>query len=262
VADEEAFFVVVGVDEPAGDALGTVTDDFAGLWFKDIDAVDLHAQRAIHLRQERDVRLAEDDEQVTLAGILEVFGPPMLHLKSGLWAWLGYREDWDGEPSAGRVRRFSFRSAGLTVHFGYRNVRHKPQMFRAEWAGWARWNGTNYSHQAGDAAHPHWQFDVLESLKRDDASERAATFLSVLKSEEGSAEPREFRPQTLDDDDVGDMIGVQELSRIHFASAAAWWKSQPGGIHAHAPSKAEDIQVWLRETLIYLLRELGRLQAV
>jgi hypothetical protein len=192
----------------------------------------------------------------------DVFVAPMLHLKSGLWAWLGYREDWDGEPSAGRVRRFSFRSAGLTVHFGYRNVRHKPQMFRAEWAGWARWNGTNYSHQAGDAAHPHWQFDVLESLKRDDASERAATFLSVLKSEEGSAEPREFRPQTLDDDDVGDMIGVQELSRIHFASAAAWWKSQPGGIHAHAPSKAEDIQVWLRETLIYLLRELGRLQAV
>ena len=26
VADEEAFFVVVGVDEPAGDAVGTVAD--------------------------------------------------------------------------------------------------------------------------------------------------------------------------------------------------------------------------------------------
>jgi hypothetical protein len=31
VADEEAFFVVVGVDEPAGDAVGAVADDFAGL---------------------------------------------------------------------------------------------------------------------------------------------------------------------------------------------------------------------------------------
>ena len=31
VADEEAFFVVVGVDEPAGDAVGAVADDFAGV---------------------------------------------------------------------------------------------------------------------------------------------------------------------------------------------------------------------------------------
>ena len=90
---------------------------------------------------------------------------PMLLLESGLWAWVGYREEWDSEPPAGRVRRFSFRSAGLTIHFGYRNVRHKPQMFRAEWAGWARWNGTDYGYQAGEAAHPHWQFDALESLK-------------------------------------------------------------------------------------------------
>ena len=31
MADEEAFFVVVGVDEPAGDTIGAVADDFAGL---------------------------------------------------------------------------------------------------------------------------------------------------------------------------------------------------------------------------------------
>src|SRR4051812_6287456 len=31
VADEEAFFVVVRVDEPAGDAFGAVAADFAGL---------------------------------------------------------------------------------------------------------------------------------------------------------------------------------------------------------------------------------------
>ena len=40
VADEKAFFVVVGVDEPAGDAVGSVADDFAGLGFEDIHAVD------------------------------------------------------------------------------------------------------------------------------------------------------------------------------------------------------------------------------
>ena len=40
VADEEAFFVVVGVDEPAGDAVGAVADDFAGLRFEHIHAMD------------------------------------------------------------------------------------------------------------------------------------------------------------------------------------------------------------------------------
>lgn len=40
VADEEAFFVVVGVDEPAGDAFGAVAADFAGVWVEDVDTVD------------------------------------------------------------------------------------------------------------------------------------------------------------------------------------------------------------------------------
>jgi hypothetical protein len=40
VPDEEAFLVVVRVDEPAGDAVGTVAADFAGLRVKNIDAVD------------------------------------------------------------------------------------------------------------------------------------------------------------------------------------------------------------------------------
>jgi len=40
VADEEGFLVVVGVDEPAGDAVGSVADDFAGLGFEDVHAMD------------------------------------------------------------------------------------------------------------------------------------------------------------------------------------------------------------------------------
>jgi hypothetical protein len=41
VADEETFFVVVGVDEPAGDLIRGVADDFAGLRFENIYAVDV-----------------------------------------------------------------------------------------------------------------------------------------------------------------------------------------------------------------------------
>ena len=40
MANKEAFFVVVGVDEPAGDAVSAVADDFACLRFEDVNTVD------------------------------------------------------------------------------------------------------------------------------------------------------------------------------------------------------------------------------
>ena len=42
VADEEALLVVVGVDEPAGDAVGAVAPYLAGVGVEDVDAVDSH----------------------------------------------------------------------------------------------------------------------------------------------------------------------------------------------------------------------------
>ena len=58
VADEEALLVVVGVDEPAGDALRTVAAHLAGLRVKDIHTVDLHLNPAILCREAvRDGRL-------------------------------------------------------------------------------------------------------------------------------------------------------------------------------------------------------------
>ena len=84
VTDEEAFFVVVGVDEPAGDAIGSVADDFTGLGFEDIHAVHLDAQLAVWFGQEGDVRLSEDDEEVAFAGIFEVLG----HVEVGIHAGL------------------------------------------------------------------------------------------------------------------------------------------------------------------------------
>lgn len=188
---------------------------------------------------------------------------PMLLLHNGMWAWLGYREEWDSEPAAGKTQRFSFRSAGLSVHFGYKNVRHKPQMFRAEWSGWARWGGKREAgYQGGNAAHPHWQFDALESLKPDSSDAKAATFLEILKSEGAGSPAREFSPGGMTREDVSEMIGVQELSRIHFASAAMWWNAEPHDLHAHSPKTAEDIQKWVRQTLAYIRNELRRLQSV
>ena len=70
---------------------------------------------------------------------------PLLCLGQGLWVWLGYHEEWAGERPNRRIRRYSFRSVGLSIYFGLRNNVLKPQMFRAEWAGWARWGRGDYS---------------------------------------------------------------------------------------------------------------------
>jgi hypothetical protein len=186
---------------------------------------------------------------------------PMAALRSGLWSWLGYREEWSGEAPAGRTRRFSFKASTITVHFGYRNMQSKPQMFRAEWAGWARWSGSDYSYQAGEAGHPHWQFDALESLQRDDAAERARMYLSELQGDDADPIPRPFLDvHEFDKGAVDDVVSLQELSRMHFASAAAWWKNSPEDAHTHTPATVQHIQGWLRGTLGYIAQELRRLQ--
>jgi len=88
MTDKEAFFVVVGVDEPAGDAFGSVTTDFAGVGVEYVHAVDLDADLTGFGFKNVDVRLAEDDEQVALAGVLEVVG----HVQVGVHARLEHRD--------------------------------------------------------------------------------------------------------------------------------------------------------------------------
>ena len=165
----------------------------------------------------------------------------------------------NGTKNGGFVtsRRFSFRSVGLSIYFGLKNNVFKPQMFRAEWAGWAKWGGADYSFQAADAAHPHWQFDALDSLLDETLSQRATHLLSRLKAEPKS-EIREFIPH-VSEVDVRDMVTIQKLSRIHFASAAAWWKSPPHGKHVHGPTDLVDIENWMKHSLEYIKLELNRL---
>ena len=58
------------------------------LRFEDIDAVYFHAQFVVLLGQERDVGLAEDDEEVAFAGVLEV----VRHVEVGVHAGLEHRD--------------------------------------------------------------------------------------------------------------------------------------------------------------------------
>ena len=97
VADEEAFFVVVGVDEPTGDFVGVAAFDLAGLGLEDVDTVDLDAELAVVAGQELNIGLAEDDEEVAGAGVFEFVG----HVEVGVHAGL---EDRD-RAELGELRR-------------------------------------------------------------------------------------------------------------------------------------------------------------
>src|SRR3990172_8657807 len=84
VADEKALLVVVGVDEPARDAIGAVAADLALAGVEDVHAIHLHPDATALGGEESDVGLAEDDEEVALAGILQVLG----HVQVGIHARL------------------------------------------------------------------------------------------------------------------------------------------------------------------------------
>lgn len=88
MADEEAFLVVVGVDEPAGDAVDTVAADFAGAGGEHVHALDLDSHLAVLNIDNVNVRFAEDHEQGALASVLEVIG----HVQVGVHAYLEDRD--------------------------------------------------------------------------------------------------------------------------------------------------------------------------
>ena len=66
VADEEAFLVVIGIDEPAGDAVSVVTADLAGVGVEHVDAFDFDLYLTVIRIEDVDVGFAEDDEEVAL----------------------------------------------------------------------------------------------------------------------------------------------------------------------------------------------------
>ena len=84
VADEEAFFVVVRVDEPARDPIGAVATNFAGIRMEYVHAVDFDLNLAVLRFNDVDVRLSEDHEEIALAGILQV----VRHVQVGIHARL------------------------------------------------------------------------------------------------------------------------------------------------------------------------------
>lgn len=88
VAHEEALFVVVRVDKPAGDALGAVGAHLAGLRMEHVHAPDLDPKLPGADLLNVDIGLAEDHKQIALAGVLEI----IRHMQIGVDARFKHRD--------------------------------------------------------------------------------------------------------------------------------------------------------------------------
>lgn len=190
----------------------------------------------------------------------DTFVIPSWQLAGEEIAWLGYREEWLPERATGHGPRFSFRSMSATVHFGPMGIVEKPQIFRTEWSGISSWSGGADSFQADGAGHPHWQFDAIESLMPNQEASEAQEILEALKEVTSPSAPRDFAPAESTLSEVSRTALGMKLSRIHFASAAAWWKARGEDAHAHSPNSIGELSRWLENTLTYVSRELTRLE--
>ena len=83
VADDEGLFVVVRVDEPAGDVAGGVGADFAGGGVVDVETAQNDFVATIRLTVDRKIGFAEDHEEVARARLLEEF---VAHCEVGVHA--------------------------------------------------------------------------------------------------------------------------------------------------------------------------------
>jgi hypothetical protein len=173
-----------------------------------------------------------------------------LPLPSGLFAWIGYQEIWDLED--GRSP-FVFRQASITIHAGDAGDPVKPQLFRLEWPGLKNWDRTGIGFQASGAGHPHWQFDMVESL----VSAQGQIF-----DPEKSEVVEEFKRNP--DADLEARILSLSVERMHLASAAPWWLAESaefGAHHLNAPGSVDDLARWFAAALAYIKQELGRCEA-
>lgn len=134
---------------------------------------------------------------------------------------------------------------GFTLHIGRQGELSKPQILRSEWVS-GRSNA--FVEQAG---HPHWQIDVLETI-------RVGAPDAPVRFDAPEAEPaaREFGSEAAAVSAESLLIGLT-VERMHLASAALWWR-QPSVSVAHVPSTVADLDRWILGCVAYLRREAQR----
>ncbi|HEV2955407.1 MAG TPA: hypothetical protein VGX95_04775 [Xanthobacteraceae bacterium] len=156
---------------------------------------------------------------------------------------------------SGDIRQYAFRHLSLTVHFGFTNDPLKPQVFRSEWSGIRDWTGAGPGFQSPGAGHPHWQFDLATALQLD-----SRETLDLVFDDSGDDTVEDFAT-IASDQNVLRLVQSTTIERMHFASAAPWWRRQASDdqpLHMNAPEDQESLSRWLLACIVYLKQELAR----
>jgi hypothetical protein len=167
---------------------------------------------------------------------------PLAPLSDDLVIWTGYREAWQKQ---GSEQNFRFVDGGFTLHLGRVGEITKPQILRSEWVGR---RSRAFVEVAG---HPHWQLDVLETI-------RATT----VKPPVGFGEP-DVPPPVIDFDSAEaieepHILTALTIENMHLASAAMWWRT-PEKI-AHVAETVAELDRWMLGCAAYLRQEVARCQ--
>ena len=155
---------------------------------------------------------------------------------------MGFRERWQ---RSGKAKHYKFISGGITIHAGEEGTLLKPQLMRSEWVGRAS------NEFADDVGHPHWQIDVMETIRRRDPD---GPMPDGWVTEPWTHFGREQRNGLNEQEDLLRRIPIE---RMHLASAAPWW--QPSHVRiAHSPTNISELDRWILGCLAYLRDELER----
>lgn len=147
---------------------------------------------------------------------------------------VGFRERWQRIEN---TKSYRFVEGGFTIHVGKQGELSKPQIMRSEWV-------SRRSKAFGEGiGHPHWQMDVLETVRA-----RPADVPVRFETEEMIA--TEFGEQEPDEADQDLLLGLT-IERMHLASAAHWWRLPSSSI-ANSPANVAELDRWILGCIGYL----------
>lgn len=163
-------------------------------------------------------------------------------LSDDMFIWVGFRERW---AQTQKGKKLSFIEAGVTFHAGRQGELMKPQLMRSEWVG------RRGSGRQGNAGHPHWQIDLLETIRNqveEDFIQRENRFDATYSEES--------QPNVMAVQSSRDLLDIP-FERLHLASAAAWWRG-PSVTISHAPATMQELDHWIVGSVSYTRREFLR----
>jgi hypothetical protein len=169
---------------------------------------------------------------------------PLCPLSDEVFAWVGFRELWHRIKD---TKSYRFVEGGFTIHLGKQGELFKPQIMRSEWVG-------RRSKAFGEGiGHPHWQMDVLESV-------RTRSLEVPARFEGGETPALEFGETQTKEADRDLVLGLT-VERMHLASAAQWWRLPSVSI-ANSPVDAAELDRWILGCITYLRQEMQRCEIV